>query len=90
MQDTDKIKVVTESGQSLEVVVTSIKADAIWILIGEGPHSSKCKLTPTPNGLAYAGSIMGREVIYPRSVKEVREELARRGQGGACSYSGRK
>ncbi|MCW9049895.1 MAG: hypothetical protein OQK50_06165 [Deltaproteobacteria bacterium] len=38
MQKTDKITVQTETGQSLDVIVTSIKADAIWILIGEGPH----------------------------------------------------
>lgn len=80
MQKTDKIKVEIESGKALEVTVTSIKADAIWILIGEGAHSSKCKLEPTRNELAYAGSIMGREIIYPRSVKEVREEIARSGQ----------
>ncbi|MDT8421628.1 MAG: hypothetical protein RQ754_14470 [Desulfuromonadales bacterium] len=83
MQNNDKIKVVTESGQSLEVLVTSFSAEAIWVLIGEGPHSSKCKLEPTRNGLAYAGSIMGREIIYQRSVKDLREELARKGQGGS-------
>ena len=80
MHKTDKITVQTETGQSLDVIVTSIKADAIWILIGEGPHSSKCKLEPTRNSLAYAGSIMGREIIYERSVKEIREEIARSGQ----------
>lgn len=80
MHKTDKITVQTETGQSLDVIVTSIKADAIWILIGEGPHSSKCKLEPTRNSLAYAGSIMGREIIYERSVKGVREEIARSGQ----------
>ncbi len=41
MQNSDKIKIVTETGQSLDVVVTSFSAEAIWILIGEGPHSSK-------------------------------------------------
>ena len=80
MQKADKIKVLAETGQVLEVAVTSIKAEAIWILIGEGEHSSKCKLEPTRNGLAYAGSIMGREIIYQRSVKEVRDELALGGQ----------
>lgn len=84
MDKADKIKVRIESGQTLEVIVTSIKADAIWILVGEGPHSSKCKLEPTRNGLAYAGSIMGREIIYERSVAQVREELARTGQAGAA------
>ncbi len=83
MQKTDKIKVQAESGQTLEVAVTSLGADVIWVLIGEGPHSSKCKLEPTRNGLAYAGSIMGREIIYPRSVAEVREELARSRQDDA-------
>ncbi len=80
MQKHDRIKVETESGQLIEVTVTSISAEAIWILVGEGPHSSKCKLEPTRNGLAYAGSIMGRELIYPRSVKQVQLELASGGQ----------
>jgi hypothetical protein len=84
MQVDDRIKVLTESGQTLDVLVTSLKADAIWVLVGEGPHSSKCKLEPTRNGLAYAGSIMGREIIYQKSVKEVQEQLARSGQGGAA------
>jgi hypothetical protein len=83
MQKSDKIKIETETGQTLDVVVTSFSAEAIWILIGEGTHSSKCKLEPTRNGLAFAGSVMGREIIYPRSVKDVREELARKvRQGG--------
>lgn len=80
MLKNDRIKVLTESGQTLDVMVTSIKADAIWILVGEGPHSSKCKLVPTRNGLAYAGSIMGREIIYEHSVKDVLKEIARSGQ----------
>ncbi|MCW8891909.1 MAG: hypothetical protein OQL18_01155, partial [Deltaproteobacteria bacterium] len=80
MQTTEKIKVHSESGQILEVMVTSFKADAIWILIGEGQHSSKCKLEPTRNGLAYAGTILGRELIYERSVKDVREDIARQSQ----------
>jgi hypothetical protein len=79
MSESEKIRVQAESGQNLDVVVTSMKADAIWILIGEGEHSSKCKLEPTRNGLAYAGSIMGREIIYDRSVKDVQKEIARSG-----------
>lgn len=77
MQKPDTIKLRSESDQTIEVVVTSLKAEAIWVLVGEGPHSMKCKLEPTRNGLAYAGSIMGRELIYPRSVKQVREDIAR-------------
>ncbi|WP_020678366.1 hypothetical protein [Geopsychrobacter electrodiphilus] len=81
MQNADRIKVETESGQVINVQVTSLQPDAIWILIGEGPHSSKCKLEPTRNLLAYVGSIMGREIIYQRSVKEVREDIARSSRG---------
>jgi len=76
MSEIDKIKVVTESDQTIEVVVTSFKADAIWILLGAGDQSMKCKLEPTRNRLAYAGSIMGREIIYPCSVAKVQELLA--------------
>ena len=82
MNQSDRIKVKTESGQVIEVTVTSKTAEAIWILIGDGPHSSKCKLEPTRNGLAYAGSIMGRELIYEQSSAEVRQELARSDQRG--------
>ncbi len=82
MQNPEKIKIETEAGQVLEVLVTSISADAIWILIGEGAHSSKCKLVPTRNGLAYSGSVIGREIIYKRSVQDVRKELARKVQHG--------
>lgn len=76
----DKIIVRSETGQNFEVDVTSMNPDAIWVIIGSGPHSVKCKLVPTRNNLAYAGSVMGREIIYERSVKQVREELARRTQ----------
>ncbi len=82
MSQSDRIKVKTESGQVIEVTVTSKTAEAIWILIGDGPHSSKCKLEPTRNGLAYAGSIMGRELIYEQSSTAVRQELARSDQHG--------
>jgi hypothetical protein len=74
--DNEKIKVHTESGQTLEVVVNSKKPDAIWIVLGEGIHNLKCKLTPTRNSLAYAGNIQGREIIYQRSVKQVQADIA--------------
>ena len=72
-----KIKVQVEGDQILEVVVSDKKADAIWIVLGEGVHNVKCKLTPTRNSLAYVGSIMGREIIYNRSVAQVKEDIAR-------------
>ncbi len=72
----EKIRVRTEAGQDLEVVVSGKTADAIWIVLGEGIHNVKCKLTPTRNGLAYAGSVMGREIIYARSVRQVQADIA--------------
>ena len=74
--DAEKIKVQAESGQILEVVVSSKQTDAIWIILGEGIHNAKCKLTPTRNSLAYAGSVLGREIIYERSVEQVRGDIA--------------
>ena len=74
--DAEKIKLHAESGQILEVVVSSKKTDAIWIILGEGIHNAKCKLTPTRNSLAYAGSVLGREIIYERSVEQVRADIA--------------
>jgi hypothetical protein len=72
-----KIKVQVEGDQIIEVVVSDKRADGIWIVLGEGLHSVKCKLTPTRNSQAYAGSIMGREIIYQRSVEEVRVDIAK-------------
>src|SRR4051794_19827081 len=64
LQMTDeKIKLRTETGQLIEVVVLNKRADFIEVVIGEGVHNVRCTLTPTRNGLAYAGSVMGREVV---------------------------
>ena len=72
----EKIKLrLTESGQVIEVVVFSKRADAIEVVIGEGIHNMKCVLTPTRNGLAYAGSIRGRELVYERSRDRVQADL---------------
>jgi hypothetical protein len=73
--NTEKIKVKTETGQVLEVVVLSKRASGIQIVLGEGIHNVKCELTPTRNGLAYAGSVMGRELIYARSREQVQADL---------------
>jgi hypothetical protein len=71
----EKIKVRTEGGQTLDVVVLNKRADRIQVVLGEGIHSVKCDLTPTRNGLAYAGSIRGREIIYERSRAQVQADL---------------
>jgi hypothetical protein len=73
----EKIKVRTESGQTIEVVVLSKRASGIQIVLGEGVHSVKCDLTPTRNGMAYAGSVMGREVVYERSREQVQADIER-------------
>jgi DUF2075 family protein len=59
----------------MEVVVFSKRAEAIEIVIGQGMNNMKCVLTPTRNGLAYAGSVMGRELVYERSQAQVKADL---------------
>jgi DUF2075 family protein len=72
----EKIKVTnTDSGKEMEVVVFSKRADQITVVIGEGVHSVQCDLIPTKYKNSYAGSILGREIIYHRSVDEVQAEL---------------
>ena len=72
----EKITVrVTETRQTLEVVVFNKRVEVIEVVIGEGMHSMKCPLTPTRNGLAYAGSIMGREIVYERSRDQVKADI---------------
>jgi hypothetical protein len=68
---------VTETRQTIDVVVYSKRADVIEVVIGEGMHSMKCALTPTRNALAYAGSIMGREIVYERSRAQVQADIDR-------------
>ena len=73
---TEKITVrVTNTKQTLDVVVFSKRADVIEVVIGEGIHNVKCALTPTRNGLAYAGSVMGREIVYERSREQVQADI---------------
>jgi hypothetical protein len=76
----DKITVrVTATGQTLDVVVVSKRADGIEVVLGEGVHSVRCRLTPTRNGMAYAGSAMGREIVYERARGDVNADLRREG-----------
>ena len=71
----EKIKVRTETGQTMEVVVFSKRPNAIEVVLGEGIHNVKCTLSPTRNGLAYAGSVMGREIVYARSREQVQADI---------------
>ena len=75
---TERIKVrLTSTGQEIEVSVFSKRPEAIEVVIGEGVHNVRCTLTPTRNGLAYAGSARGREIVYERSRAQVEAELKR-------------
>ena len=74
----EKITVrVTSTGQTLDVVVLDKRIDAIDVVLGEGVHSVRCRLSPTRNGLAYAGSAMGREIVYERARGQVKADLER-------------
>jgi len=73
---TEKIQVrVTESKQTMDVVVFSKRPERIEVVLGEGIHSVKCELTPTRTGQAYAGSAMGREIVYERSREQVQADI---------------
>jgi hypothetical protein len=75
MQDEKITLRATESGQTLEVVVFHKSADKISVVVGEGVHSVRCELLPTANGMAYAGNVMGREIVYERSRQQVQEDI---------------
>jgi hypothetical protein len=67
----------TESGKTMEVVVLSKHANRIQVVLGEGVHSVKCELTPTPNRSAFSGKVLGREIVYERSPEQVQADLDR-------------
>ena len=68
---------VTQSGQVMDVVVYDKRVDHITVVIGEGTNCMKCELTPTRTGQAYAGSVMGRELVYEHSRAQVQADLDR-------------
>jgi len=72
----EKIRVrVTETGHTMDVVVLSKRPDRIEVVLGEGVHSVKCALTPTRTGKAYAGTVMGREIVYERGREQVQGDI---------------
>jgi len=74
----EKIRIrVTATGQTLDVVVLSKRVDVIEVVLGEGVHSVRCRLTPTRNGMAYVGNAMGREIVYERPRGQVQADLER-------------
>jgi hypothetical protein len=73
---TEKITVrITSTGQTIEVAVLNKRAEAIEVVLGEGVHNVRCQLSPTRNGMAYAGNAMGREIVYERSQEMVKQDL---------------
>ncbi len=76
--ESEKIEVrATDSGNTLEVAVFSKRVDRIEVVLGEGIHNVKCVLTPTRNRLAYAGTAMGREIVYERTPEQVKADIDR-------------
>lgn len=71
----EKIKIRTETGQTLEVVVLNKSANRIEVVIGEGVHSVRAALTPTRNEMAYVGQVRGREIVYERSRAQVQADI---------------
>ena len=76
---TETITLRTRLGdQRTDVLVLSKQADRIQIMLQEGGHSLFCELKPTPDGLAYSGTSLGREILYERSRKNVEADIAAR------------
>lgn len=75
MQDEMITVRITESEKTLEVLVYHKTERSIEVMVGEGVHSTKCVLSPTSNSLAYAGSVMGREIVYERSPQQVHDDI---------------
>jgi hypothetical protein len=73
----ETIKIKTENGQTLDVVVLDKRAERISVVLGQGVHSVKADLMPSRNGLAYVGNVMGREIIYERSRDQVQADIDR-------------
>jgi len=68
----------TETGETMDVVVLSKRADRIHVILGEGTHSVFCELKPTRDARAYVGRAMGREIVYERSRAQVEADIDRR------------
>jgi len=76
--DDEKITVrITESGQTMDLVVLNKRAERIEVVLGEGVHSVRCTLSPTRNELAYAGAVGRREIVYERSRAQVQADIDR-------------
>ena len=78
MAKTETITVrMTSSGDTTQVTVLRKRVELIQVVLGTGVHSVQCDLKPTRNGLGYAGTVMGREIVYERRPEEVKADLDR-------------
>lgn len=66
---------ITENDKTFDVLVYRKTENKIEVMVGEGIHSTKCDLSPTSNGMAYAGNVMGREIVYERSQQQVHDDI---------------
>lgn len=73
----ERIRIRSENGQVIEVVVLSKTANRIEVVLGQGVHSVRAALTPTRNEMAYVGTVMGREIVYERSRAQVQADIDR-------------
>ena len=74
----EKITVrITESGQTMELVVLNKRPERIEVVLGEGVHSVRCTLSLTRNELAYVGAVGRREIVYERSRALVQADIDR-------------
>lgn len=61
----------------MDVVVLNKHVNKITVVIGKGVHNVQCDLVPTKYKQSYAGSVMGREIVYERSCEQVQADLDR-------------
>ena len=74
----EKIKVrVTETGQTMEVVVLSKRAERIQVVLGEGVHSVKCELTPTRTGRPMRAVSWGARSCTSAVARQVQADIDR-------------
>ena len=74
--ETIKVR-VTETGQTMDLVILDKRPEVIVVVLGTGVHSVKCELKPTRTRTAYAGSVMGREIVYERTPEQVKADIDR-------------
>ena len=74
----EKIEVrATASGPVTKDIEYGRRVLWIDVAVRAGVHGGGCDLLPTRTGLAYSGSVMGRELVYERSRAQVEADIAK-------------